>query len=242
MSVRDRSRAAAPLRLTACRHGLAPAWAVLILLLAGLPCGQARAQDSAAPPAPEATETDAPLDASSSPSGVEQTASAPDAIAEPVPAPPAEVVAPPAAPPFPLRVTASVFSRPELRAGYDRLGQADTDFVRYRFRLGLVLDPVDIGRVRVGGRFVPQTAGFWSSGGTLTDPPLGIHEAVLLLSTDALSVELGRFEMSYGEELLIGPVAWHQVGRAFDGARLHAKLGSDGAYLDVFGTQLERIS
>ncbi|MCA9575899.1 MAG: alginate export family protein [Polyangiales bacterium] len=207
---------------------------VLGALLRSMP---AAAQEALPAPTPATEGADATGATDSSPEEIAVATDAPPS--EPVPPPPEAATAEaPAAPPFPLGVTASVFTRPELRAGYDRIGQADTDFVRYRFRLGLALTPVDLGRVRVGGRFVPQAAGFWSSGGTLTDPALGIHEAVLLLGTDHLDVEVGRFEMSYGEELVIGPVGWHQVGRAFDGARLHAKLGSDGAFLDVFGTQL----
>lgn len=140
--------------------------------------------------------------------------------------------------PFPLRVSASIFTRPELRTGYTDLGQADTDFVRYRFRLGLELQPLDLGRLTIGARFVPQAAGFWSSGGALSDPSLGIHEAVLLLTRNRFRFEVGRFEMAYGEELVIGTVAWHQVGRAFDGARMRVSLNDDGAFLDVFATQL----
>lgn len=140
--------------------------------------------------------------------------------------------------PFPLAVSTSIFTRPELRTGYDELGLPDTDFVRYRFRLGLELRPLDLGRVTIGARFVPQAAGFWSSGGALSDPSLGIHEAVLLLTRNRFRFEIGRFEMSYGEELVIGTVGWHQVGRAFDGARMRVSLNDDGAFLDVFATQL----
>lgn len=194
---------------------------------------------SATPIAPPSATPIAPSSATpiAPPAGTGPEAT-PIAAPDPQPDVPVEGATPAAPPPFPLRVTASIFSRPELRQGYEQLGQADTDFVRYRFRLGLSLEPIDLGRVSVGGRLAPQAAGFWSSGGTLTDPALGIHEAVLLLNTERLAFELGRFEMSYGEEVVIGTVGWHQVGRAFDGARLRTKLAAPGAYVDVFATQL----
>lgn len=219
-------------------RGMAPALATLTWLLASPLAAQTD------PPA----ETPAPV----APLNDSVTLVAP---LEPVPPPPPQVAAPPpppvASPPppaasFPLRPTASIFVRPEVRQGFAELGPLPplvattaSDLVRYRFRLGLTLEPIDLGRVTVSARMAPQAAGLgWASGSTLTDVALNLHEGVLLLNTARLAFEIGRFEMAYGEEMIIGPVGWHHIGRAFDGIRMRAKVGTGAAYVDVFATQL----
>lgn len=145
-----------------------------------------------------------------------------------------------------LVLDGSFFSRYELRSHYDDIGVArgrllESDGVAYRARLGLATSPVDIGRgQRVSLRFVPQASGFWAdSQSTLADAALGVHEAAMILHAPDLRLEVGRFEMAYGEHLVIGNVGWHETGRSFDGARLRLSPGASGAYVDAFVTQLQ---
>ena len=220
--------------------GTAPALATLTWLLAS----------------PLAAQTDQLAETSPTPVAPPDGSATLVAPPEPVPPPPPEVAVvpppPPVAPPpppatsFPLRPTASIFVRPEIRQGFEDLGPLPplvatiaNDLVRYRFRFGLTLEPIDLGRVTVSARMAPQAAGLgWASGGTLTDVALDLHEGVLLLNTERLAFEIGRFEMAYGEEMIIGPGGWHHIGRAFDGIRMRAKVGTGAAYVDVFATQL----
>ncbi len=55
-----------------------------------------------------------------------------------------------------------------------------------------------------------------------------------------LSARVGRQEMIFGEQRLIGAVNWAQQGRAFDGVRLTAEVPS--ARVDLFGMQIADAS
>lgn len=138
----------------------------------------------------------------------------------------------------PLGVTASFFVRYDLREGYDEVGLSDLDFVRYRTRFGLTAGPLDVGSdVGLALRFVPQASGIWHVGGdTLEDAELGLHEGLMILSMPSWRLDAGRFEMVYGEHLVIGNVGWHQTGRSFDGLRLHVQPDEDDVWVDGFAT------
>lgn len=142
-----------------------------------------------------------------------------------------------------LEISASFFSRYELRANFAALGLmgrrlGEADGVAYRARLGLATTPIDVGSGReVIVTFVPQASGFWGDvSGGLADAGLGVHEGKLRIRGDGYWVDAGRFEMAYGGHLVIGDVGWHETGRSFDGARARFLIGGDGAYLDGFAT------
>ncbi|MCC6876181.1 MAG: alginate export family protein, partial [Sandaracinaceae bacterium] len=175
----------------------------------------------------------------------------------------AEEEAAPAAPT--LRPLASLVTRFEHREGYDRIGVVvpgacittvtDGDCLRYRARAGFVIEPLQITPdVRASVRFLPQVAGYWalptlaltpggpttpsSSGGTF-DPTLGLHEGYLSLQIgQPVRIDIGRFEMVYGEHLTIGNLDWHPNGRAFDGARMRVQPDQNGLWVDAFWTML----
>lgn len=139
--------------------------------------------------------------------------------------------------------TASFFTRYELREGYDKVGRAhprfrESDLMFYRARFGLTTTPTDIGGGKnVVLKFEAQGSGFWGDkGNTLADGNLGLHQATMRLSGDKYWFDAGRFEMAYGEHLVIGSVGWHQTGRTFDGMRTHLEL--DKGWVDVFVTQV----
>jgi len=137
---------------------------------------------------------------------------------------------------WPFDLTASLGTRYEAREQYDQIGRADSDMVRFRARVGIITDKLDLSDdIAVLMRFVPQATGAWQLAG-LTDPALGLHIGALEIFGGPLRLEVGRFEMSYGDELLVGTVNWHPVGRSFDGTRLRWSLGEGGAFADAFFT------
>jgi hypothetical protein len=146
-----------------------------------------------------------------------------------------------AAEPFPLTVGGSYLSRFELRRNYSPGGLDASDFVRGRARLVLTTAPLTLREgLDLTLRFAPQAAGLWHIGGdTLEDPTLGLHEGALVLQGDVVRGEVGRFEMTYGDHLVVGNVDWNETGRAFDGVRLRvAPGGAAGVWVDVFATLL----
>lgn len=169
---------------------------------------------------------------------------APEAHASPAPAP--AVPEPPAAatpPPPPIKLGASYFTRYELRSGDlpvigNRPLNADTIF--YRARLSLSSAPLELGSgLHTMVYFEPQASGAYDVGGDLSDVSLGLHQGFVSLGAPSYVLDVGRFEMAYGEHLVIGNVGWHQTGRAFNGGRIHIAQGPQSAYLDVFATLLD---
>ena len=67
-----------------------------------------------------------------------------------------------------------------------------------------------------------------------------LHQAYLQVASffaKKLSLKMGRMEMAYAKERLVGAVDWHNVGRAFDGTLLRYALNQRST-LDVFGTKI----
>jgi len=84
----------------------------------------------------------------------------------------------------------------------------------------------------------------WNSRTLATSNTVDVHQAYLKIDyflLDDLSLKLGRTEMAYGDQRLIGPVGWSNVGRTFDGFVFHYK--ADSFWVDAFATkQAERYS
>ncbi|GAB4212056.1 MAG: hypothetical protein OHK0013_34370 [Sandaracinaceae bacterium] len=130
---------------------------------------------------------------------------------------------------------------------------ADSDCMRYRTRAGFEITGLQLGDdVTAVVRFLPQVSGFWamggftlggpggfgtsSSGGTV-DALLGLHEGSLALQIGtAARIEIGRFEMAYGEHVVIGNLDWHPNARAFDGARVRITPTPSSYWIDAFWT------
>lgn len=134
----------------------------------------------------------------------------------------------------------SLFTRWETRRGYSLEGADASDYVRYRARVGAANPRVVAGEgVHAGVRFTAQSAGMHGIGGdTLEQPALGLHEATINIGRGIHELQAGRFEMSYGEEVIIGAVGWHPLGRAFDGARWRMRP-DEAPEIDVFATTLQ---
>ena len=247
------------------------AWSLLLTLLAISSAALAQPEEVPPPPAEEdlaarltrleeqARERDAQLaQALARVAELEQRAAEAPAEAEEAEAAEAEAEEEDDAAEPVMRPLANLFTRFEHREGYDRAGvvvpgacvgviagTTDGDCVRYRVRVGIAIEPLEIARdVRVGVRFLPQVAGHWampnggsSTSGGFVDPVLGLHEGFLSLHLgEAFRLDVGRFEMFYGEHLVIGNLDWHPNGRAFDGARARYQPVEDGLFVDGFWT------
>jgi len=61
---------------------------------------------------------------------------------------------------------------------------------------------------------------------------LDIHQAYLLADKfllDEVSLKFGRMELAYGNERIIGPVGWSNIGRSFDGLMIRYSSAGFGA-------------
>lgn len=59
--------------------------------------------------------------------------------------------------------------------------------------------------------------------GPESDGPIDLHQAYVLVGNHKefpVSLKLGRQELSYGDERLVGAFAWNNIGRVFDAAKL----------------------
>lgn len=180
----------------------------------------------------------------------------------PPPQPPAVAVLVPVAPPPPAPpswspvYTGSYFTRYEVRSGFDDLNLSSAtsrprflegDAVFYRLRFGIGTGLFDLGNgLKVGLQFTPQATGTF---GNLTNSPgapnttvdanLGLHEGYARVQGAHARFDAGRFELNYGDSLVIGNLDWNEVARSFDGARVRISESPTSAWLDVFATLID---
>ncbi len=100
-------------------------------------------------------------------------------------------------------------------------------------------DAAVLSRIRLGVRVAPQS---WinvlaqlqdhRAWGTELDPvegtadALDLHQGYVDLTRGGSTVRLGRQEVGLGDERLIGPLAWANTGRSFDGALVQQQLNA----------------
>ena len=69
---------------------------------------------------------------------------------------------------------------------------------------------------------------------------INLHQAYLRVDNffvQKLTLKMGRMQLAYAEERLIGAFDWHNIGRAFDGTLL--RYAPSGMFtLDIFGTKI----
>lgn len=135
-------------------------------------------------------------------------------------------------------------TRYEVREGYRDLGRSAGRFQEgeaavFRARMGFRTTPIDTGGPDVVLQFTPQASGWIGyNPNTITDYNLGLHEGFLRLTEKGVFYfDIGRFELNYGDALVIGNLGWHQTARAFEGMR--ARFQIEKAWLDFFVTQLD---
>lgn len=181
------------------------------------------------------------IDEASAPS---QTASSSSGTAPPKRVPSAATVDPKA---LRLRLGASMFSRYELRRNYAGLEPnepdqriRDFDAIAYRARMAFRTEPLQLAKgLAIELALVPQASGFWAPSGTNNDAAIALHEGYMRPRFGERAwLQLGRFEMSYGDEWLIGANSWHETARSFDGARFHVNAAKNAAFFDMFFSML----
>lgn len=104
-----------------------------------------------------------------------------------------------------------------------------SDFIGSRFRLGLKVNATSKTSIflepqfqKVWGEaeYVPSSATGNTStntSGATNDTPLDVHQGYLSYAVnEPLSIIVGRRELIYGDELLVGGVGWSNIGRSFD--------------------------
>lgn len=72
-----------------------------------------------------------------------------------------------------------------------------------------------------------------------SDGPVDLHQAYLQIGNHKefpVSVKVGRQELMYGDERLVGAFAWNNIGRVFDGAKMRWQNAWFG--MDAFVTRL----
>lgn len=140
---------------------------------------------------------------------------------------------------FSVAVGAQYFARGELRDNND-LNRAVRD-VNLGFDQRARLSVRASAKERVGILLELQDVRAWGSEpNTVTvTPNTGLHQGFLdVRATSWLDVRVGRQELSYGEDRLIGNLDWAQSARAFDGLFLRATL-SPHVTLDGFAMMLK---
>ncbi len=71
-----------------------------------------------------------------------------------------------------------------------------------------------------------------------SDPALSAHQAYFNHKfADSFALLGGRSELVYGDQLVIGPVGWHVMGRSFDG--LKGRYSMDNFWIDLFTMKVE---
>ncbi|HEY6723844.1 MAG TPA: alginate export family protein [Polyangiaceae bacterium] len=209
----------------------------------GPPAAEAAAE---APPAAPASQP-APAAPEPAPEPLPVPEPAPGAAATPAPDP----AAAPAAPALPLSVTGSFWTRYELRRGYHDHGlttnarlHREGDYLVSRARLTVKTTPLDIGNdMKASATFAPQAAYTMGETGTTPanttvgdQPPVTLYEGYASVGGSTARVDAGRFMMDYGDSFIIGNLNWNELGRSFNGARLHITPSESPLYIDVFGT------
>ncbi len=139
---------------------------------------------------------------------------------------------------FSLAIGGQYFARTELRDGRD-FSLADPDQsigVDHRARLTVRASAKE----RVGIVLEFQDVRGWGSepNTTTVTPNTGLHQGFVDLKvTPFLDVRVGRQELTYGEDRLIGNLDWAQAARAFDGVFVRV-TASPSVTLDGFGMML----
>jgi hypothetical protein len=115
------------------------------------------------------------------------------------------------------------------------------DLTSLRTRLGLGVETVQ----NVKGFIQIQDSRSWGSEASVTANAANVdlHQGymdVLDLFAQPLDLRVGRQELQYGDQRLISPLDWNNVGRAWDGARLRWR-GSNYT-VDLFDTVVKEVN
>lgn len=153
--------------------------------------------------------------------------------AEPPPGPAPSPSPSPTLPPAPkVTFSGQLRVRPEHRSPFAANGTNDLAVLQ-RTRLG-----VGIQLTRVSGLIEVQDARTWGTEASTTsnDRNVDLHQAYIRvpdLAGKRLAATLGRQELAYGDERLVGALDWATTARSFDAAV--ARWSGTGWSVDAFG-------
>lgn len=127
-----------------------------------------------------------------------------------------------------------------------RIAYNNDAYVLLRARINLDARPVNHLRVYIQPQFSRTFAQSESTiansiSGTTEGNQIDLHQAFMTFEKIAdapVDFQAGRMELIYGEQRLVGNLDWNNVGRNFDGARMH--IGKDKLWLDGFWTWIRR--
>lgn len=116
----------------------------------------------------------------------------------------------------------------------------DDSWLLQRARLGMKLKPVDWFTFYIQGQSSfeidsdrPNEPGVLGAEG---DDPIDIRQAYFQFGPKTMNLTLGRQVFLYGDERVIGPLDWTNLGRTFDAARFHYERSS--WWIDVFAASV----
>ena len=119
----------------------------------------------------------------------------------------------------------------------------DDNWFLNRFRVGLAIKPVDWLKLyaqtqdsREWGSDRPNTPGVMGAEG---DDHFDFRQGYVELGPTWVNTAVGRQELAYGDERLIGTNPWNNFGRTFDAAKLHYEQGK--FWIDVFSSTVVYI-
>lgn len=139
----------------------------------------------------------------------------------------------------PMEVTGNArFRMEQLTTGNG--GQGDQLALSTEVRMKWTPDPKFT--VFFAPKFVKNAGAPATTSGATTNSVLDVSQAYTMISpTDKVSYTVGRYQMSYGEEVVIGSFNWNMVGRSFDGFKVHW-TASDKFWLDVFYNKINETT
>lgn len=124
--------------------------------------------------------------------------------------------------------------RTEQFQNYNLTG-GNEDYAKLQFTWGLTFQPNDMTTVFAQPKFAKKAGDAGTSGSLSDGTYLTMHQAYLSHKfNDSFNFMAGRYEMKYGDELVIGPVGWQDFGRSFDGGKLRYSM--DKLWVDLFLT------
>lgn len=146
----------------------------------------------------------------------------------------------------PVRFLGDLRIRSEVDSRDFNLTSPPNTFTLLRTRIGLEASPAENIRVlvmardsRAFGTEVDASGSFNTiSDGRNLDLHQGYVEVGKFLS-DGIMVRLGRQELGYANERMIGTVGWNNIGRVFDGGLLRFNLEAVSA--DIFGMNVAEV-
>jgi hypothetical protein len=144
-----------------------------------------------------------------------------------------------------LRVRAE-FNDVDAGVGVGALAAGSDEMIWHRTRIDMekaVGDADVYVQLQHSGRFGDNPANtVANAAGVFVDNATNLHQVYTNVhfgeDGNTRDLQVGRFEMAYGDETLIGPVGWSNVGRTFDGLRYTSREAGDDFGWDLFYTNL----